>query len=392
MSDNFAFSQGTGSTGAADNIDDVLYPRVKVTIGANNTNDGDVCTANPMPVSLPAAQVSTLTPPAAITGFATAAKQDTLDASINTLLKPASTLAAVTAITNVVHVDDNSGTLTVDGTVTANLSATDNAVLDSIQAGTDKIPALGQALAAASVPVVLTSAQQTALTPPAAITGFATETTLGGIKTGTDKIPTQGQAAMAASLPVVLASNQTSIPVAATLTAETTKVIGTVNISSSQTVGLAAGTAGIGKLTANSGVDIGDVDVTSISAGTNAIGDVGIVPRTSGGTDIFRSLDIDETEEDVKTSAGQLFGYFFFNAAVTTHYIKFYNATAANTTVGSTTPVLTLPMPAGAAANISFPWGIVFSTAICVAATTGVADNDTGEPATNAVVINVFYK
>ncbi len=40
---------------------------------------------------------------------------------------------------------------------------------------------------------------------------------------------TLGQKAMATSLPVVIASDQASIPVAATLTAETTKVIGTVN-------------------------------------------------------------------------------------------------------------------------------------------------------------------
>jgi len=38
-----------------------------------------------------------------------------------------------------------------------------------------KTPALGQALAAASVPVVLTAAQEAVLTPPAAITGFALE-------------------------------------------------------------------------------------------------------------------------------------------------------------------------------------------------------------------------
>ena len=38
---------------------------------------------------------------------------------------------------------------------------------------------------------------------------------------------------------------------------------------------LPAGSNAIGKLAANSGVDIGDVDVTSISAGTNAIGKVG---------------------------------------------------------------------------------------------------------------------
>lgn len=44
----------------------------------------------------------------------------------------------------------------------------------TLSAVNGKLPALGQALAAASVPVVLTAAQQTALTPPAAITGFAT--------------------------------------------------------------------------------------------------------------------------------------------------------------------------------------------------------------------------
>jgi hypothetical protein len=43
-----------------------------------------------------------------------------------------------------------------------------------IQAKTDNIPAKGQALADASTPVVLPVTQITALTPPAAITGFAT--------------------------------------------------------------------------------------------------------------------------------------------------------------------------------------------------------------------------
>ncbi|MCK4500086.1 hypothetical protein KAU11_06275, partial [Candidatus Babeliales bacterium] len=43
--------------------------------------------------------------------------------------------------TGVVSVDDGGGTLTVDGTVTANLSATDNAVLDTIDAVLDTIDA-----------------------------------------------------------------------------------------------------------------------------------------------------------------------------------------------------------------------------------------------------------
>lgn len=54
---------------------------------------------------------------------------------------------------------------------------------------------------------------------------------------------------------------------------------------------LPAGTNGIGKLTANSGVDIGDVDILSIAAGDNNIGNVDIVTvpaplsTTGGGTE-----------------------------------------------------------------------------------------------------------
>jgi hypothetical protein len=68
---------------------------------------------------------------------------------------------------------------------------------------------------------------------------------------------------------------------------------------------LPAGTNAIGKLAANSGVDIGDVDVTSISAGNNIIGKVGmpddcvtITPLVAGTTDAYASGDVlfDTTE------------------------------------------------------------------------------------------------
>ncbi len=54
---------------------------------------------------------------------------------------------------------------------------------------------------------------------------------------------------------------------------------------------LTAGTAGIGKLTANSGVDIGDVDVTSLPAlpvGSNVIGKVSIDQTTPGTTNLVQ--------------------------------------------------------------------------------------------------------
>ena len=120
-------------------------------------------------------------------------------------------------------------------------------------------------------------------------------------------------------------------------------------------------------------------------------------PHTAGGCSIFRTLDLDETEEDVKTSAGQIYGIFAINTTNAAIYLKFYNLTAANTTVGSSTPVMTLPVPGdnntdGAGFYLPFPVGVAFDTAICAAATTGVADNDTGAPGANALIVHVFYK
>lgn len=113
--------------------------------------------------------------------------------------------------------------------------------------------------------------------------------------------------------------------------------------------------------------------------------------NTSQGLSVFRSIDLDETEEDVKTSEGVVYGYYFYNANAALRYLRFYNATAANTTVGTTTPVMTLPLPPTTAGHITFSDGIGFSTAICVAATTGLADNDTGAPSAGDVIVNVFY-
>jgi hypothetical protein len=160
---------------------------------------------------------------------------------------------------------------------------------------------------------------------------------------------------------------------------------------------LPAGANAIGKLAANSGVDIGDVDVTSIAAGTNVIGDVGLAPRTSGGLTIHRSIDLDESEEEVKATAGQLYGVWFTNTSTGTRWLKFYNDTAANVIVGTTTPVITIGLPGNTSDDISGVLfngglGIPFSAAICAAATTGVADADTGAPGANEVIVNIFFK
>ncbi len=174
-----------------------------------------------------------------------------------------------------------------------------------------------------------------------------------------------------------------------------------VNLGSNNDVtlgaALPAGTNAIGKLAANSGVDIGDVDVTSISAGANLVGDVGISgARTSGGTTLYKNIDVDESEDEIKGTAGQVYWIHAGNIANAPRYLKLYNAAAASVTVGTTVPDLTFLVPSqgdtnGAGFTLSIPNGIAFGTAITIAATTGVADNDAGAPGANEVIVNLGY-
>lgn len=88
-------------------------------------------------------------------------------------------VSAYTSGTAMVELQAADGTVVITaagggggGDATAANQLLGNASLSSIDG---KTPALGQALAAASVPIVLTAAQITTLTPPAAIAGYALE-------------------------------------------------------------------------------------------------------------------------------------------------------------------------------------------------------------------------
>ena len=113
MADNTVVSAavGVGATLAADDIGGVLYPRSKITIGIDGVTDGDVSATNPLPVT---------------------------------------------------------------GTVTANLGATDNAVLDAIAAS------VAGTLTVGSHPVTNagTFAVQVSSAPTTAVTGPLTDTQL----------------------------------------------------------------------------------------------------------------------------------------------------------------------------------------------------------------------
>lgn len=120
-------------------------------------------------------------------------------------------------------------------------------------------------------------------------------------------------------------------------------------------------------------------------------------PHTAGGLSVFRSLDLDETEEDVKTTPGCLFKLRLTNRTTSVRYVKLYNDTAANVVVGTTAPLDTIPLPANASdytvLTESFGGlGLTFSVALSIACTTGFADNDTGAPGANDVIVSAYYK
>lgn len=150
----------------------------------------------------------------------------------------------------------------------------------------------------------------------------------------------------------------------------------------------------IAGISTSDSVDSGDAGALAMT--TSRALHVAIRQQTTGGSTPYKNLDVDETEDEVKGTAGQVFFIQAINLANAKRYLKFYNATAANVTVGTTTPVLTFPLPTqgdtnGAGFVLSIPQGVAFGTAITIAATTGFADNDTGAPGANEVIVNLGY-
>src|SRR3989344_4474140 len=109
-----------------------------------------------------------------------------------------------------------------------------------------------------------------------------------------------------------------------------------------------------------------------------------IVPVSTGGLSVYRNINLVASGVNIKSSAGQIYGWYLFNNAPTVRYIKLYNKARAPS-VGADTPAMTIPLPANAAANVIVPSGIAFSHGIGIGATTGVSDGNADMPTTNDV-------
>ena len=126
------------------------------------------------------------------------------------------------------------------------------------------------------------------------------------------------------------------------------------------------------------------------SAQTDGSQKTRVAPASTGGLSVYRNINQIASGVNIKSSPGQIYGWFLFNRASSVRYVKLYNK-ARGPSVGADTPFMTVPLPAGGGANVNFTSGITFSQGIGVGATTGVADGDAGAPGANEVIVNIVY-
>jgi hypothetical protein len=112
-----------------------------------------------------------------------------------------------------------------------------------------------------------------------------------------------------------------------------------------------------------------------------------VTASTTGGVNAT-SGSIGATKTAIKTSAGVVMGWYFYNSNSSVAYVQIFANTVAGVTLGTTAPTMSLGIPPGSAANMAFDVGINFATAITIAITTTRA-GATGP--TNTVDYNVFW-
>ena len=379
MADNVNVTPGSGKIIAAEDIGSgVLVQRVKMVLGVLDTDSGDVSSGNPMPISATSLPLPTLAAtstkqsdgtqktqlvdgaglvigPAIVSGGENSlpVAQSATNFVFSTVNSSAVQLAASATFTGVVEsaVSQQSYSILVASDQPGTLN-----ILQYIDAGGTKLIQTVTITHLANVPIarsgvingnyIKVTYQNTGASTT---TTFQLDTAYGTIPASTqlNNFPMSlsevngtaislGQTTMAASLPVVIASNQASIPVAATLSAETTKVIGTVNVAAAQTIAVTQATA------ANLNATVTPIALTKGTQGATGFSVQALNDAGRNITNFFMAIQIVTTATDALLSltgykSGAAVGATTTPAVVTSG--KTYRITSA--TISYTTIVTT---------------------------------------------------
>lgn len=235
--------------------------------------------------------------------------------------------------------------------------------------------------------------------------------TLGSTTSGQSGALALGAVTTAAPSYTTAQSNALSLTTAGALrvdnSAVTQPVSGTVSITANSAVNVAQingvttlmgnGTTGTGSqrvtlasdMTAISTTGYMSVKFDQTTPGTT--NGVSLVPTTTGGLTTYHLVSAASTNAtNVKASAGQLYGYYIFNANASARKIAFHNSASAPTAGASV--FFSVVIPASSGANVEFSQGIPFSSGIGITTVTGTADSDATGVAAGDLIINLFYK
>lgn len=226
MADNVGYTEGSGKSIAADDIAGVLHQRVKLSVGADGAATdlafGQATMANSVPVVVASNQSA----------------------------------VPVTDNNSTLSVDDGAGSLTVD-------------VGTALPAGNNNIGDVD----VATVPAPLSTTGNGTAATALRVTVASDSTGVVGLAAGNNNVGDVDVASIAAGDNNIGNVDIVSVPAPLSTSGNGTAATAlrvTVASDSTGVVGLAAGSNAIGKLAANSGVDIGDVDVTSGPTGASA--------------------------------------------------------------------------------------------------------------------------
>lgn len=119
------------------------------------------------------------------------------------------------------------------------------------------------------------------------------------------------------------------------------------------------------------------------------------LPLKADGPQVFFNSALVGTVTNVKNTSGSVYGFSVGNIATTACFLQIFNATAANVTLGTTVPVMSIlvnlssaTVPGGPT-NLSFVNSPVpFNTAISVAGTTTATGST---PCSTGLIVNLFF-
>lgn len=158
----------------------------------------------------------------------------------------------------------------------------------------------------------------------------------------------------------------------------------------SGTVALSAGAASIGTVGLNAGA--ASIGTVGLNAGTALVGFTsgGAVSTAGNALTAGRLTSASTATGFLKASAGRVYNWSLLNTNAAARYLHLY-AKATAPTLGTDTPVITIPLPASGQVSLSSDIGVSLATGVAYAVTTDNVAIPATTGAAGDVVGTVYY-